>query len=188
MKNQLFLLLFPLLFCSCFGSSSSSSSDKVLADSTAVDSASLVNLDEEVFYEAEPIEAPKRKKARKRSKRRGENKAAMNRYKNYERTDNSANEFAKAFLFQAVRMVYSDNFQSPKVQILKEDKEDDILILEVEYSWSDRWVSNYSFKGILEVQEDGQGASFSITEKNLEVESLEVTEDFFKMSLDLEAL
>jgi hypothetical protein len=188
MKNQLFLLLFPLLFCSCFGGSSSSSSSKALSDSTAIDSTSLVNLDEEVFYEAEKIKAPKRKKTRKSSKRRGENKAAMNRYKNYERKDNSANEFAKAFLFQAVRMVYSDNFQNPALRILKEEKDEDILILEVEYSWSDRWVSNYSFKGILEVQENGQGASFSIIEQNLEVESLEVTEDRFETTLDLEAL
>jgi hypothetical protein len=53
-------------------------------------------------------------------------------------------------------------------------------------TWKDRWVPKYEIKGQLTVDEDGNNPAFIITEKNIEAEALEVTEDDFRTEIKLD--
>ena len=107
-------------------------------------------------------------------------------YKNYKRQSDAPEEFAKASVWHAINMVYSETFSAPQIKILDAKNDGDKLLLSLQISWSDRWVNKpYIIKGNLEVNTDGSNGKFVITSKNLEAESLEFTNPNTKNSLQL---
>ena len=110
------------------------------------------------------------------------------KYQNYTRDDDTPQEFANALLYTAIRMVYSDNFARPRAKILTSKQEGDRYTLQLRITWKDHWVSKYRMEGTLEVNADGSDAYFVITDKNMETEVLELTEDQFKKEVRLENL
>ena len=110
------------------------------------------------------------------------------KYQNYERAGDSPKDFAKALIYPAIRMVYSDNFAQPKVKVSNATQEGDRHTMNVSITWKDHWVPKYRIDGTLMVNTDGSDANFVITDKNVDAEVLELTEDNFQSELILPAL
>ncbi|MGH1334764.1 MAG: hypothetical protein ACRBFS_01455 [Aureispira sp.] len=110
------------------------------------------------------------------------------KYQNYERIGTSPKDFATALIYPAIRMVYSDNFAKPKVKVSNATQEGDRHTMDVSITWKDHWVSKYRIDGTLMVNADGSDVNFVITDKNVEAEVLELTEDSFQSTLTLPAL
>lgn len=117
-----------------------------------------------------------------------DNDADVVKYQNYEREGNSPSDFATALIYPAIRMVYSDNFAKPRAKVTNATKEGDRHSIEVSITWKDHWVPKYRIDGTLMVNADGSDAKFVITDKNVDAEALELTEDDFKSELLLPAL
>ncbi len=126
-----------------------------------------------------------------RKKNRGsgiDSDAAVLKYQNYERISSNPDDFATAMIYPAIRMVYSDNFLSPKARVLNSNRQDGKYIIDMAITWRDNWVAKYEIKGQLTVDEDGNNPSFVIKEKNLAAEALEITEQDFKSTVSLTAI
>ncbi len=107
----------------------------------------------------------------------------------YQRSDNSPDEFAKSVLFQAIRMVYTDEFHSPKAKVVSAIENAGRYTINIKVSWGDRWVSTpYVMDGILEVNTDGSDANFKITNTNTQVEALEFTNEGYRTSKQFTSL
>ena len=85
-------------------------------------------------------------------------------------------------------MVYSDNFAQPKAKVVKAESENGRQKITVALEWKDHWVPNFEMQGVLEVNQDGSDAVFTITTMNTFVEALEFTEDNFKTVLKMPTL
>ena len=184
------LILFAAIFiCSCGGGSSTTETAET-ADSTAVDTlVSDVNWGEE---EEEVKEEPIRHSS---SSGRGgggggaaDNDADVIKYQNWTREGDRPSDFAKAIIYPAIRMVYSDNFANPKASVLNSTQDGDRYTIDVKIQWKDHWNPKYVIKGTLEVNSDGSDAKFTITEKNVEAEVLELTEDNFKTEISIPSI
>lgn len=117
-----------------------------------------------------------------------DNNADVIKYQNYERTSATPREFATAIVYPAIRMVYSDNFAKPKVNVTNATQEGERHTIDLFITWKDHWVPNYRIDGTLMVNTDGSDAKFIITDKNMEAEVLELTEDNFKSEITLSTL
>ena len=110
-------------------------------------------------------------------------------YKNYKRQSDAPEEFAKATLWHAIQMVYSESFSSPQIKVLDVEQAGDKLLLSLQISWRDRWTPKpYVIKGKLTVNSNGDNGKFVITSKNLEAEALEVTNPNSKSSIVLSTI
>lgn len=114
--------------------------------------------------------------------------ATVLKYQNYKRVGSNPDDFATAMIYPAIRMVYSDNFLSPKARVLQSNRQDGKYIIDMAITWRDNWVAKYEIKGQLTVGEDGSSPSFVIKEKNLAAEALEITEQNFKSTVSLTAI
>lgn len=103
--------------------------------------------------------------------------AAPDSYKNYTRSSDAPEEFAKASVWHAINMVYPEPFNSPNVEILYSNQDAGRMNIQMKISWSDRWAGPYVIEGILEVNTDGSEGVFTITSKNLNAQSLEFTHE-----------
>lgn len=110
------------------------------------------------------------------------------KYQSYERTGDSPKDFATALIYPAIRMVYSDNFAKPKVTINNSTQEGDRHTIDLTITWKDHWVPKYQIDGTLMVNTDGSDANFVITDKNVDAEVLELTEDNFESEITLPSL
>ena len=131
--------------------------------------------------------SPKRSSNNNRSGGSGiDSDADVVKYQNYERIGSNPDDFATAMIYPAIRMVYSDNFTNPKARVLSSTLENGTNIIDMAITWKDRWVPKYEIKGKLTVDEDGSNPAFIITEKNIEAEALEITEDDFRTEIKLD--
>ena len=110
------------------------------------------------------------------------------KYQNYERTGDSPKDFATALIYPAIRMVYSDNFAKPKVTVNNSTQDGDRHTIELTITWKDHWVPKYQIDGTLMVNTDGSDVNFVITDKNVDAEVLELTEDNFESEINLPSL
>ncbi len=117
-----------------------------------------------------------------------DNDADVVKYQNYERVGESPKDFATALIYPAIRMVYSDNFSKPKVTVKNATQEGARHTIDLSITWKDHWVPKFRIDGTLMVNADGSDATFVITDKNVEAEVLELTEDNFQSELVLPAL
>lgn len=183
-----FLIMIVFFVAGCKNSRYDNNKDKS-TDSTSVSVDTMisdVNWTEEV--EEARISTPKPKVSYSSSGGGGgaaDNDADVQKYRSYERDGDSPEDFAKALIYPAIRMVYSDNFAQPKARVLQSDIEGERYSIKVAISWKDHWVPNFEMEGSLEINKDGSNATFTITDKNEFVESLEFTEDSFKNQIKL---
>jgi hypothetical protein len=158
-------------------------------DSTAADVDTLVsdvNWGEEDELEEEPIIYDKSSSGRSGGGAAGgaaDSDADVIKYQNWQRDGDSPKDFANAIIYPAIRMVYSDNFAQPKASVLNSTQDGDRHTIEVKISWKDHWTPKYTISGVLEVNSDGSAAKFTITDKNVNAEALELTEDNFKKEI-----
>ena len=117
-----------------------------------------------------------------------DNDADVIKYQSYERIGNSPKDFATALIYPAIRMVYSDNFAKPKVTVNNSTQESDRHTIDLTITWKDHWVPKYQIDGTLMVNTDGSDANFVITDKNVDAEALELTEDNFESEINLPSL
>ena len=133
------------------------------------------------------VTTPKRSSSNSQGRSSGiDSDADVLKYQNYERIGSNPDDFATAMIYPAIRMVYSDNFTNPKARVLSSTLENGTNIIDMAITWKDRWVPKYEIKGQLTVDEDGNNPAFIITEKNIEAEALEVTEDDFRTEIKLD--
>lgn len=204
MTKYLLILSTVLLFASCGKGHSDSSDTTDTADSTQVDSNALVsdvnwNDGEEIYYGDEEEDTPVEREYSSSSTsssggRSGGGGGAADtdvdvlKYQNYSRDGDNPRDFATAIIYPAIRMVYSDNFAKPKATVLSSNQDGDRHTIDLAITWKDHWTPKYKIKGTLEVNSDGSDAKFVITEKNTEVEVLELTEDAFKSEITIPSL
>lgn len=110
------------------------------------------------------------------------------KYQSYERAGDAPKDFATALIYPAIRMVYSDNFANPKVTVNNSTQEGERHTIELTITWKDHWVPSYQIDGTLMVNTDGSDANFVITDKNVDAEVLELTEDNFESEINLPSL
>ncbi|BDS10291.1 hypothetical protein [Aureispira anguillae] len=195
MTKYLFILLAgTILFASCGKGKTKTTTDKVDSTATHIDTlVSDVNWGEEEFY-VEEEEPPKKQRRHSHSSGGGggggaaDNDADVIKYQNYIREGDRPKDFAKALIYPAIRMVYSDNFAKPSVSVLSATQDGDRHNIDLQITWKDRWTPKYEIKGTLLVNSDGSDAIFTITDKNVEAEVLELTEDFFQSEISLPSL
>jgi len=207
MTKYLLILSTILLFASCGTGHSDSSETTDAADSTQVDSNALVSDvnwsdgEEEIYYgdDEEELEenyysdnaASSSSSSSGRSGGGGgaaDTDADVIKYQNYSRDGDNPRDFATAIIYPAIRMVYSDNFAKPKATVLSSNLEGDRHTIDLSITWKDHWTPKYKITGTLEVNSDGSDAKFIITEKNTEVEVLELTEDYFQSEITIPSL
>lgn len=117
-----------------------------------------------------------------------DNNTDVVKYQNYKREGDNPSDFATALIYPAIRMVYSDNFAQPRAKVINTTKEGNKHTIELSITWKDHWVPKYRIDGTLMVNADGSDAQFVITDKNVDAEALELTEDKFQSELTLPAL
>lgn len=192
MTKYLLILLATIFMGSCGKGSSTETTAAVDSTETDIDTlVSDVNWGDQVVYEEEE-EKPRKKRRHSGSSGGGggaaDNDADVLKYQHYNRNGDSPNDFAKAVIYPAIRMVYSDNFAKPNVSVINATQDGDRHTIDVRITWKDHWVAKYEIKGTLEVNSDGSNGNFSITDKNVEAEVLELTEDNFKSEISLPSL
>lgn len=192
MKNRYLLLLLSISLIACKNkpeqaqNNSSQDSTELIIDTLVSD----VNWTEEI-YEDEKPKSNSNSTTKNSSGARGgaaDNELDVEKYRNLERNGDKAEDFAKALIYPAIRMVYSDNFAQPKAKVVKVESENGRQKITVALEWKDHWVPNFEMQGILEVNQDGSDAVFTITTMNTFVEALEFTEDNFKTVLKMPTL
>lgn len=204
MIKYLLILSTVLWIASCGKKYSDSSDTTDAADSTQVDSNSLVSDvnwgEEDATYDyEEEEETPKRSYSSNSSSsssghRSGggggaaDTDADVIKYQNYTREGDNPRDFATAIIYPAIRMVYSDNFAKPKATVLNSNQDGDRHTIDLAITWKDHWTPKYKIEGTLEVNSDGSDAKFTITNKNTEAEVLELTEDNFQSEITLPTL
>jgi len=202
MIKYLLILSVVLLIASCGKNYSDSSKTSDAIDSTKVDSNTLVSDvnwgdDDDVIYEEEEIKPQKRRRTHHTSSGNGhrsgsggsaDTDADVIKYQNYNRNGNTPRDFATAIIYPVIRMVYSDNFAKPKATILNSSQNGDRHTIDLAITWKDHWTPKYKIEGILEVNNDGSDAKFTITNKNTAAEVLELTEDNFQSEITIPSL
>lgn len=189
MTKYFLILLAVILIGSCGKSNSTETKTKV--DSTEIEMDPLVS---DVNWGDEEIEIEETPEPRKKHHRSdggsstADNDADVKKYQHYYRDGNTPNDFAKAIIYPAIRMVYSDNFSKPKASVLNSMQEGDRHIIDLKITWKDHWIPKYQIEGTLEVNSDGSDARFVITDKNVEAEVLELTEDNFQSEITIPSL
>lgn len=195
MTKYILMISCALFLWSCFGKSNSTAEND-LVDSTATEVDTLVSDvnwgDEEDYYEEEVEETPKKRRSSGHSSGGGgaaaDSDADVIKYQNYQRMGDTPNDFAKALIYPAIRMVYSDNFAKPKASVVNSTQDGDRYTIDLVITWKDHWVPTYEISGTLEVNSDGSDAKFAITDKNVEAEVLELTEDNFESTISIPSL
>jgi|VirMetMinimDraft_7_1064189.scaffolds.fasta_scaffold101669_1 hypothetical protein len=203
MIKYLLILLTILLFASCNNNANNSSDTTDASDSTQVDSNTLVSDvnwgdgdGEEIIYDDPEPQKSSHSSSHSSSSghRSGGGGGAADtdvdvvKYQSYERAGDSPRDFATALIYPAIRMVYSDNFAKPKVNVLSANKDGDRHTIDLAITWKDHWTPKYKIEGTLEVNSDGSDAKFTITNKNTEAEVLELTEDNFQSEITIPSL
>ena len=192
MKNRYLLLLFLINLIACKNkpkqaqNSSSQDSTEVIIDTLVSD----VNWTEESYEDKKPKinSNPTTKNSSGARGGAADNELDVEKYRNLKRDGDKAEDFAKALIYPAIRMVYSDNFAQPKAKVLKAESENGRQKITVALEWKDHWVPNFKMQGILEINQDGSDVVFTITTMNTFVEALEFTEDNFKTVLKMPTL
>jgi hypothetical protein len=203
MMRFTFLILIVLSLASCYGSSETES-QAAANDSTATEIDTLVsdvNWDDEFGDEEYTYDYEEESSSSSRSSSSGysshsggaaggtaDDDADVIKYQNYERSGDSPKDFATALIYPAIRMVYSDNFANPRVTVNNATQDGDRHNIDLTITWKDHWVPKYRIDGTLMVNSDGSDANFVITDKNVDAEVLELTEDNFETEITLPAL
>jgi hypothetical protein len=187
---MLYLKLFPKLcisillftiFCSC--NHQNDNIDKVQDEVVYISEEFLTDDNKSVLYTAEAT-VENKKPAKPLNVALTAHHAGY--YKNYKRQSEAPEEFAKATVWHAIQMVYSESFSSPQIKVLEVQQDGEKLLLSLQISWRDRWTPKpYVIKGKLTVNSNGDNGKFVITAKNLEAEALELTNPDTKSSLVL---
>lgn len=211
MMHYILLLLTVLLLASCGDDPRYSGGSAKIVDSTATAIDTLVSdvnweddLEEDYNYEEESnnrsysssssssssssYSSTSRSSGGRAAGGAADNNADVVKYQNYERAGDSPKELATALIYPAIRMVYSDNFAKPKVSVKQATQEGDRHNIDLSITWKDHWVSKFRIDGTLMVNTDGSDAKFVITDKNVNAEVLELTEDNFQSELSLPSL
>ena len=162
MLSALSLGLFLSLLLSSCGEDSvttNTNENETTQDSTFVEDTSYVS---ENFYEdPEPIEEDNSSSTYSsgRSYSGGGGTAGPSKnylkYENYERSGTNPRDFAETMVWHVIQMVYAEEFRSARSKVLSSDLVEGVYTIELQVTWSDRWVSNYRVKGTLVVNEDG---------------------------------
>ena len=190
MMNKLFIILALSLFLfNCNNSKHEVAEEKEEVKEEIDTLVSDVNWSEEDEY----VEEKPARESHSSGRGGGGGGAADNeedvlKYQNYQRNGDSPSDFAKAVIYPAIRMVYSDNFAKPKARVQNSEMNGDRHSIEMTITWKDHWVPKFEISGTLEVNSDGSDAKFTITGKNDYAESLEFTEDNFKTQLNIASL
>ncbi|MCP4442572.1 MAG: hypothetical protein GY810_27000 [Aureispira sp.] len=193
------ILLFCLLvLVSCGGKSGSTTADHDGTDSVETDSSAISdeffsedNNDEDYTYEdEEDIDPPSYNSHSSGGTHYGSGEDYdISKYENYERTGSEPKDFAQALVLPIIRMVYEENFKSAKAKVLNSELNEGRYTIDILVKWSDRWVENpYEVEGILEVNEDGTKAEYTVVRKNEEAEALEFTNENFKNDLTIDQI
>lgn len=116
---------------------------------------------------------------------RNSGKVWSSKYQNYQRSGNRPADFAEAMVWHVIRLVYDEEFTSARSRVLSSKTENGLLVIEMEVTWSDEWVKNYTVKGLLTLKDDGTDVHFEITSKNKAAEALEFTHENTKNQIAL---
>lgn len=191
MTKYLLIALAAIFISSCGGKKGADSSAEEEIDSTGIEVDTMVsdvNWGDDDSYEEEEVKPKKRRHSSGGGGGAADSDTDVIKYQNYERMGDSPNDFAKALIYPAIRMVYSDNFAKPRASVINSTQDGDRYTIDLEISWKDHWTPNYQISGTLEVNSDGSDAKFTITDKNVEAEVLELTEDNFKTEITIPSL
>lgn len=192
MTRYLLILSIALGIGSCGKNQKNSTTSSVDSTQTEIDTlVSDVNWGDEEYYEEEVEETPSKPRHSSSGGHRqqaADDDADVQKYQNYSRNGDRPSDFAQALIYPAIRMVYSDNFAQPKATVLNSTQDGDRHTIDVKITWKDRWTPKYEIKGTLMVNQDGSDAVFVISDKNMEAETLELTEDNFQSEIRLPSL
>lgn len=190
-------LIISLCLSSCGGDEPAKTDDNtIVQDSTAIEDTSSYVSDN--FYEdPEPTEEDNSSSSYSSGSSdysysggggtAGPSKSYL-KYESYERSGTSPRDYGEAMVWHVIQMVYAEEFKSARSKVLSSDLVEGVYTIELQVTWSDRWVSNYKVKGTLTVNEDGTNPKFEITERNENAESLEFTHEDTKLNIELEQI